>query len=767
MFGHSFYHGALRKYIIMFGNMFNDLEVGRYNTSGQLIQSIKVPISYGPKEKFLARLREDPGLDREFATVLPRLSFEITNISYDATRSYNKMNRMINLTSGGDMMKTQHTPSPYDIDITLYGMFANNEDAVQVVEQILPFFRPEWTHSVKITSDMGAYFDVPTVLNDMSIEDTYEGDFQTRRAIIYTFNFTIKGYMFGPVQNKGVIKRTKITAISMDHTAADRYSRVTTTPGLDANGNPVTLSNKSIPISQIDANSNYGYAFDIENYFDIIDRRVEVGEGEAPAPDVGFTGPQRFALSAAPLVAEEGDNLLGTEGDVITFTLTALNVNDRTRIPWTITGISSSDILRNTTGYFTVLDQKATINIQVNKDYLTEETEYLTMSLDNGEANVTIQIDDTSYDRKYFFSTDKTSVNTWENETITFSLTTQNVFYGQTLQIVSDNWPVANLNGSVGAISTASGNNEIVTSLNGSNVQMTIPTNFRTSSGETEAKFYLKGVNADQNEANVSIIINDPGFPFISMGDQQNVMSTANIAQTVETVNTYDLEPIVYRIDSILEDIPSQVFGMPVTGTIYANNSTNESTLNIIPGNTSIDYLDRYFEIDYRINYGQLTDANTAILNNQVATSSQTVKYNNQTRPAGASAYSIIMTQANNYLLQTFGYDMNKVSSPFDSMNIDGIYETIEMSANSSILYAQVDTSNVNIYISRNNDWSVNNAITNTEIVVNNGANTGQIIFAPKEVGTYYYWNTSNTESYGTINVYSGNNSVNLPIIPE
>ena len=756
----------------MFGNMFNDLEVGRYNSSGQLIQSIKVPISYGPKEKFLARLREDPGLDREFATVLPRLSFEITNLSYDATRSYNKMNRILNVASGGEVLKTQFTPSPYDVDITMYGMFANNEDAVQVVEQILPFFRPEWTHSVKITSDMDAYFDVPTVLNDMSIEDTYEGDFQTRRAIIYTFNFTIKGYMFGPVQNKGVIKRTKINAISLDTAAADRYDRVTTTPGLDANGNPTSFSSQSVPISQIDANSNYGYAFDIENYFEIIDRRIDIGSDDAPTPEVGFTGDPFYALSATPLVAEEGENVANTAPDTVKFTLNALNVEDRTRVPWTITGISSDDIVRNTRGYFTVLDQKAFINIGINKDFLTEGTEYMTLSLDNGQANVTVEITDTSFDRKYFFSTDKTSVSIPANETITFSLRTENVPLGETRQIVSDNFPVANLNFTNGAISTVSGNNEIVVTSTGSNLQMNIPVNFRTASGETEAKFYLKGVDASKNDANVSIVITDPGFPFITMEDHDTVMSSANILHTVSTTNIYDQEPILYRVDSLLEDIPSQVLGIPFSGTISSNSSTNESSLNIIPGNTAADYLDRYFIVDYSIVYGQLTDANTAILDNQVATESQTVKFNNTTRPAGAEAYSIILRQSNNYTIETEGYDMNKVSSPFEEMNIDGLYETVDMKANSSILYAQLETAaaaanGINIYISRNNDWSVNNAITNTEIVVNNGANTGQIIFAPKETGTYYYWNTSNTESFGTINVYAGNNNVTLPIIPE
>jgi hypothetical protein len=192
MFGHQFYHGTIRKYIIMFGNMFNDINIDRFDKSGNIIQSLNVPIAYGPREKFLSRLREDPNLNQEVATILPRLSFEITNISYDQVRTINKMHNISSRGAGADVLASTSTPIPYDINITLNGMFATNEDAVQVVEQILPFFRPEWTHSLRLVDDLSDhYIDVPTILNDMTITDSYEADFQTRRAIIYTFNFTL------------------------------------------------------------------------------------------------------------------------------------------------------------------------------------------------------------------------------------------------------------------------------------------------------------------------------------------------------------------------------------------------------------------------------------------------------------------------------------------------------------------------------------------------------------------------------------------------
>jgi len=270
MFGHSYYHSAIRKHIIMFGNMFNDIDVSRFNKAGTAVQTIRVPIAYGPKEKFLIRLRDDANLNKKVAITLPRLSFEVTDMTYDPTRTLNKMQRNTNISKGADKNRSQFTPVPYDINITLSGMFDNNEDAVQVVEQILPFFRPEWTNSVKLVPEMNEYYDIPTVLTGMSIEDAYDADFQSRRAIIYTFTFTVKGYIFGPVSNKGVIKRT-ILDFTSDLTGGPD-SKIKLTPGLLANGNPTSNSSASIAIGGITSNTDYGYAFDKFDYFDGKDR---------------------------------------------------------------------------------------------------------------------------------------------------------------------------------------------------------------------------------------------------------------------------------------------------------------------------------------------------------------------------------------------------------------------------------------------------------------------------------------------------------------
>lgn len=276
MFGASYNHGVIRKYIIMFGSMFNDIDISRYDKSGNRIQSIRVPIAYGPKEKFLARMRQDPNLDRAVATQLPRMSFEITDMSYAPTRTLNKLQRNTSVGSTASSLFTQFTPVPYDISITLSAMFANNEDAIQVVEQILPYFRPEFTHSVKLVPETGQYFDVPTILNGMSIEDTYEADFQTRRAIIYSFQFVVKGYIFGPVSNKGVIKRTVVdlaVSPSVDgqivaSTEIGPQKKIILTPGLLANGSPTQNPDLSIDTASISANTTFGFAFDSIDYFD-------------------------------------------------------------------------------------------------------------------------------------------------------------------------------------------------------------------------------------------------------------------------------------------------------------------------------------------------------------------------------------------------------------------------------------------------------------------------------------------------------------------
>lgn len=204
-----FYHGLTRRIIVAFGSVFSNIKIERYNNDGIVEQTIAIPLSYAPKEKWVVRIDEDPSLERHTYTVLPRMSFEITGMSYDSSR---KLNRMNDITCYQDStMSKVGSPAPYNIDISLYVLTKTQEDALQIIEQILPYFNPEYSVSVKLVEATNVTMDVPIVLNSVSIQDDYDGDFQTRRFVTYTLNFSIKANFFGPVRQNGVIENVTIT----------------------------------------------------------------------------------------------------------------------------------------------------------------------------------------------------------------------------------------------------------------------------------------------------------------------------------------------------------------------------------------------------------------------------------------------------------------------------------------------------------------------------------------------------------------------------
>ena len=291
MFGSQFYHQSLRKYVIMFGNMFNDIVVRRYDTNGTNISAISVPLAYGPKEKFLVRLIQDPNLDQQIAIQLPRMGFEMTTLNYDGSRRLTGVSRNIRVVSDRDKFDYNYVPVPYDLQFNLYAYVRNADDGAQILEQIVPYFGPEWTNQVRILPQTNITIDVPTILNTVSIEDTYEGDFETRRALIYTFDFTIKAYFYGPVRRQGIIKRSQIdfgivssnsvNKITMEDVAnTPRNSRIVIVPGLLANGSPTTNSAASIPYKQIDADDDYGFCSNTFFYDDGLKYNPKSGTDE-------------------------------------------------------------------------------------------------------------------------------------------------------------------------------------------------------------------------------------------------------------------------------------------------------------------------------------------------------------------------------------------------------------------------------------------------------------------------------------------------------
>ncbi len=232
MFGQYFYNESLRKTIIAFGSLFNDIHIMRKDSSGKEVQSMKVPLAYGPKQKFITRLSADPNITKQVALTLPRIGFEIQTFDYDPTRKLNRTIRQKKVSDAEDkelkQMSTQYTPVPYNMNFELFVMAKNSDDGIQIIEQILPFFQPEYTVSVREVPDMDIIRDVPIVLNSIGYEDNYEGDFITRRAIIYTLSFTAKSYVYGPVSTaKPITKVQADTYTDLPSGAPSRAQRYT------------------------------------------------------------------------------------------------------------------------------------------------------------------------------------------------------------------------------------------------------------------------------------------------------------------------------------------------------------------------------------------------------------------------------------------------------------------------------------------------------------------------------------------------------------
>lgn len=211
MFGHDFYHGALRRYVIMFGNLFNEIQVERYSSDGIKLQTISVPIEYSPKQKFVQRVLGDPELTRNVSTTLPRLGFEFTSITYAPQRKLNSAHKIVRgVDAGGTDFNYTYTPVPYDINFSLYALVRYAEDGTQIVEQIIPFFTPDWTVTMKLIPELGINMDIPIELTGVNVDDSYEGDFDGRRILSWQMDFTVKGYLFGPSRKFKYISNAEI-----------------------------------------------------------------------------------------------------------------------------------------------------------------------------------------------------------------------------------------------------------------------------------------------------------------------------------------------------------------------------------------------------------------------------------------------------------------------------------------------------------------------------------------------------------------------------
>ena len=236
MIGQYFYNHSTKNVVISFGSLFNQIQLTKKDASGTIIQSMKVPLAYGPKQKWLSRLTEDPNLTKKVAVTLPRIGFEISGITYDPSRKQNKIMKVKKIIDGTDneQLKSGFMPVPYNINFDLYVLAKNSDDALQIVEQILPYFQPEYTITLREVPELEIIRDVPVVLNSISYEDDYEGDFTSRRSIIYTLSFTAKYYLYGPITSTNVIRTVQIDQyVDLPVNAPAREQRYTVTPTPD------------------------------------------------------------------------------------------------------------------------------------------------------------------------------------------------------------------------------------------------------------------------------------------------------------------------------------------------------------------------------------------------------------------------------------------------------------------------------------------------------------------------------------------------------
>lgn len=288
--------------MILVGALFDDIYIKRFDAKGNETELIEVPITYAAKDKMLARVMQDPGIDRPSAALpLPCISFEMGQMRYDGTRKLNttgySSGYMDPMSSNNFLM--QYNPVPYNIDFKVYIYGKNVEDVNKILEQILPYFTPDWTTSVRIMPEMNINMDIPVILHSVQYSDNYDKTYAERRAIIYTLDLLVKGYFYGPVKSKPIIKFVNTSFyISTANVVANstlirfangtiddaldkhrinpndlhwivgkakREEYVLSQPGLMANGQPTSDITQSVPVGEIWASNDYGYISEIHH----------------------------------------------------------------------------------------------------------------------------------------------------------------------------------------------------------------------------------------------------------------------------------------------------------------------------------------------------------------------------------------------------------------------------------------------------------------------------------------------------------------------
>jgi hypothetical protein len=320
-----FYHEIFRKTVIAFGSLFNDISIKKTDSSGNVTSVIKVPLAYGPTQKFLARLEQSPDLNKPTQMTLPRMSFELTGVSYDSSRKVTTTQTFLakDPDSSTDVKKV-YMPVPYNMIFELSIMSKLNDDALQIIEQILPYFQPHYNISVNLVSSISEKRDIPITLDNITMQDDYEGDFTTRRALIYTLRFTAKTYLFGPVSTatKDIIKKSTVSLIAGDQSPLSARSMVySVEPRAIQNYTGTVLTNLAKDITQEDTVIEVNNGSGISNgvYIEIEGEQLYVKSisGNKLIVERGKDATQISAHVAGSEVKSitSADNLLIEEGD--------------------------------------------------------------------------------------------------------------------------------------------------------------------------------------------------------------------------------------------------------------------------------------------------------------------------------------------------------------------------------------------------------------------------------------------------------------------
>jgi hypothetical protein len=264
MLGTQFYNQAVRKTVVSFGTLFNNIELKKV-VDGQVMEVEKVPLAYGPKQKFLYRLQGNPTDGRKVAITLPRIYFEMTGIDYDAARktpATQKYKTVIN--DEGKEVRTQYVPVPYNISFEVGILCKSQDDGLQILEQILPFFQPSFSMSIKFIPDMDEVRDVAIVLNSVDFDDDWEDDFSTRRSITYSMQFTAKSYIYGPYTKADVIRKSRIIETIGDTAVNKRHVELSYTPKAKTDINQdgqITAADDALVTADDDFGFNEGMDF--------------------------------------------------------------------------------------------------------------------------------------------------------------------------------------------------------------------------------------------------------------------------------------------------------------------------------------------------------------------------------------------------------------------------------------------------------------------------------------------------------------------------